>query len=207
MSTKIFIFMVNFPVSSWISLEFGEMFVCVFAKIPRICTRKRNQNRLSILSGLTEYGKQGLITSRWQVIPSTLGKSHVKKKISWNEVKRSSTSIYCSVFCMCQIKWIEHRAGTVTDPLMGSCRLSFWACFLSTFMLSTLFKCDHLLKGVFIQGRWSLTVIISPKASSAKLTRIPRKYLHDDSNTNPADKTISLTLPIGHGMDFCFSEC
>ncbi len=61
MSTKIFIFIVNCPVSSWISLEFWEMFVCVFAEILRICTRERNQNRLSILSGLTGIPQD----SRW----------------------------------------------------------------------------------------------------------------------------------------------
>ncbi len=36
------------------SHEFRKMFVCVFAEILRICTCERNQNRLSILSGLTD---------------------------------------------------------------------------------------------------------------------------------------------------------
>ncbi len=53
-STKMFIFTINFPILGWISLEFGKMFVCVFAEILGICTRERNQNRLSILRGLNQ---------------------------------------------------------------------------------------------------------------------------------------------------------
>ena len=44
---------------------FGKMFVCVFGEIPRMCTRERNQNRLSILSGLMSFWK---IRSAWHKV-------------------------------------------------------------------------------------------------------------------------------------------
>ena len=52
MSSKMFIFTVDFPILRRISLEFGKMLMCVFAEIPWLCMHERNQNLLSILSDL-----------------------------------------------------------------------------------------------------------------------------------------------------------
>ncbi len=49
---KMFTFTVNFPYFKSNFLGIIRENVCVIAEIPRICMRERNQNRLSILSGL-----------------------------------------------------------------------------------------------------------------------------------------------------------
>ena len=54
MSMKMFTFTVNFPYFKSNFLGIIRENVCVIAEIPRICMRERNQNRLSILTGLTE---------------------------------------------------------------------------------------------------------------------------------------------------------
>ena len=41
-----------------ISIDLEKLFVCVFSEILRSCTRERNQNKFSILSGLKENAVQ-----------------------------------------------------------------------------------------------------------------------------------------------------
>ena len=101
MSIKMFIFTVDFPIFSRISLEFGKMFVCVFAEIPRICTRERNQNRLSILSGLKGY------PTRWNSRNSC-----EFRKFSIQNSRRSSGSHVVHQVGLCMIR---------TDTRMDRC--------------------------------------------------------------------------------------